>query len=223
MAIMLNDENYLQTVNQIKQEIAATRYKAVVQLNQTMMTLYHHIGQIINEHKAWGSKFVDNLATDIRMAYPDSRGFSPRNLRYMAKFAELYPTKAILQQPVAKIPWGQNVLLMNSGLSTDVYLWYAEKALENGWSRNVLAHQIDSKLYERQVLAKKVNNFEQRLPVPQSEMAKETLKDPYMFDFIAMREDMVEKDIEDAMVDNVTELLLGKRQTISRLNFQPLR
>lgn len=151
---------------------------------------------------------IDNLATDIRIAFPESMGYSVRNLKYMAKFAETYPNQEFVQQVVAQIPWGHNIVLMDKVSDTDERNWYIKKSAENGWSRNVLVHQIESNLYQRQVLADKVTNFEHRLPSPQSELAVQTMKDPYVFDFIPFREDMLERDIEQALVRDVTKLLL---------------
>ena len=166
------------------------------------------IGYMINEHKSWGNKFIDNLAVDIRIAFPESKGYSVRNLKYMAKLAETYPDREFVQQVVAQIPWGHNIVLLDKITDMDERKWYIKKSAENGWSRNVLVHQIESKLYQRQVLADKVTNFEHRLSSPQSELAVQTMKDPYVFDFIPFREDMLERDIEQALVRDVTKLLL---------------
>lgn len=129
-------------------------------------------------------------------------------MKYMAKFAETYPDREFVQQVVAQIPWGHNIVLLDKITDMDERKWYIKKSAENGWSRNVLVHQIESKLYQRQVLADKVTNFEHRLSSPQSELAVQTMKDPYVFDFIPFREDMLERDIEQALVRDVTKLLL---------------
>lgn len=113
-----------------------------------------------------------------------------------------------MQQVVAQIPWGHNIVLMDRFNDAKIRQWYIEKSIENGWSRNVLIHQIESGLYERQAIADKITNFEERLPSPQSELAVQTMKDPYIFDFIPFKEDMIEKDIENALVQDVTNLLL---------------
>ena len=135
-------------------------------------------------------------------------GYSVRNLKYMSKFTETYPDCEFVQQVVAQIPWGHNIVLMDKIANPEERKWYIEKSAQNGWSRNVLVHQIESGLYQRQVLADKVTNFENRLPSPQSELAAQTMKDPYVFDFISFREDMLERDIEQALVRDVTKLLL---------------
>lgn len=126
----------------------------------------------------------------------------------MAKFANEYPNFEIVQQLVAQIPWGHNIVLMEKIENIDIRIWYVEKICENGWSRSVLIHQIDTQLYERQVIAKKITNFKNKLPSPKSELAMQTIKDPYIFDFIPFKENIVEKDIEKAMIKNITALLL---------------
>ena len=163
----------------IKREIRAAQYRATIHVN-----------------------------SDMLIAFPESKGYSVRNLKYMAKFAETYPDREFVQQVVAQIPWGHNIVLMDKVSDTDERNWYIKKSAENGWSRNVLVHQIESNLYQRQVLTDKVTNFEHRLPSPQSELAVQTMKDPYIFDFIPFKEDMVERDIERALVQDVTRLLL---------------
>ena len=204
----MNTQEYLSVIENIKSEITATQYRATVHVNTDMLLLYYDIGCVINEHKLWGNKFIDNLAADIRIAFPKSKGYSVRNLKYMAKFAETYSEREFVQQVVAQIPWGHNIVLMDKVADMDERKWYIQKLAENGWSRNVLVHQIESRLYQRQVLADKITNFERRLPSPQSELAMQTMKDPYVFDFISFKEDMLERDIEQALVRDVTKLLL---------------
>lgn len=206
--MLMNTPEYISIVENIKQEITAAQYRAAVHVNADLLLLYHSIGCIINDHKSWGNKFIDNLAADIKMSFPESKGYSVRNLKYMAKFAEAYPDRVFVQQVVAQIPWGHNIILMDKVSNPDERVWYIQKAIENSWSRNVLVHQIESGLYKRQVSAEKVSNFEHRLPSPQSELAVQTMKDPYVFDFIPFREDMLERDIEQALVRDITKLLL---------------
>lgn len=209
--MLMNSNEYLNIVESIKQDIRTAQYRATVSVNRELLVLYHSIGEAINEHKTWGNKLVENLAADIKISFPDTTGYSVRNLKYMAKFAAAYPNDEndeFVQQPVAQIPWGHNITLLDKLSDNKERLWYAEKIAENGWSRNVLVHQIESGLYQRQVLAEKVSNFESRLPSPQSELAAQTMKDPYIFDFIPFKEDMVERDIEQALVKDVTKLLL---------------
>ena len=206
--MLMNSDEYLAIVEQLKREIKKTQYQASVHVNTEMILLYHSIGTVINEHKTWGNKFIENLATDIRREFPGSKGYSVRNLKYMAKFAQTYPDREFVQTVSAQIPWSHNIAILDKVKDPEERIWYIQKTRENGWSHNVLIHQIESGLYQRQVLADKVSNFENRLPSPQSELAVQTMKDPYIFDFIPFKEDMVERDIEQALVRDVTKLLL---------------
>lgn len=206
--MLMNSNEYLATIEQVKQEIKAAQYKAAVHVNTELIMLYHSIGCVINAHKSWGNKFIENLAKDIKLEFPHSTGYSVRNLKYMAKFAATYPDTEFVQQVVAQIPWGHNVVLLDKVSDAEQRNWYIEACRKNGWSRNVLVHQIESGLYQRQALTEKISNFERRLPSPQSELALQTMKDPYIFDFIPFKENMVERDIERALVQDVTKLLL---------------
>lgn len=206
--MLINSGEYFETIEQIKQEIRAAQYKAALQVNRELILLYHSIGTVINEHKTWGNKFVDSLAKDIKLSFPNATGFSVRNLKYMAKFARAYPDLEFVQMVSAQIPWSHNIAILEKVKEPKQRAGYIQKTIENGWSHNVLIHQIESGLYQRQVTTDKISNFEQRLSAPQSELAVQTMKDPYIFDFIPFREDMVERDIERALVQDVTKLLL---------------
>ena len=206
--MLMNQTDYLDTIHEIKAEIQKAQYQATVKVNSELLLLYYHIGHVINKHKVWGNKFIENLSRDLRLEYPDAKGYSVRNLKYMAKLAETYPDKEFVQQVVAQIPWGHNVVIMDKVLPEDERTWYLKACVENGWSRNVLVHQIESNLYARQATADKISNFENRLPAPQSELATQMMKDPYIFDFIPFKADMLERDIENAMVAEITKLLL---------------
>lgn len=216
----MNSSEYLATIEQVKQEIKLAQYRAAMHVNADLVLLYHSIGCVINEHKAWGNKFIDNLASDIRMEFPNSKGYSVRNLKYMAKFALAYPDREFVQTVSAQIPWSHNTAILDKIKDPEQRVWYIKKAAENGWSHSVLIHQIESGLYQRQAVAEKVSNFENRLPVPQSELAVQTMKGPYIFDFIPFREDMVERDIERAFVQDVTKLLLELRTGFAFLGNQ---
>ena len=152
--MLMNSNEYLHIVESIKQEIRTAQYRAAISVNRELLILYHSIGEVINAHKTWGSKFVENLAADIKLSFPDATGYSARNLKYMAKFAAAYPDDEFVQRPVAQIPWGHNVVLLDKLSGLEERLWYAERSAENGWSRNVLVHQIESGLYQRQVRKK---------------------------------------------------------------------
>jgi len=206
--MLMNQTDYLATIQEIKAEIKKAQYKATIKVNHELLLLYYHIGQAINRHKVWGNKFIENLSRDLRLEYPEAKGYSVRNLKYMAKFAVLFPEKEIVQEVLAQLSWYHVVTLMDKVKERPVLLWYAQQGVENGWSRNVLVHQIESNLYARQATADKISNFENRLPTPQSELATQMMKDPYIFDFIPFKADMLERDIENAMVAEVTKLLL---------------
>lgn len=206
--MLMNDNQYLGVVKEIKERIERARHSVVLSANKELVMMYYEIGKIINLHKSWGNKFIDNLAKDIKLAYPDSTGYSVRNLKYMAKFAAEYSDEQIVQTLSAQLTWSHNVDIMDKVKDMDKRKWYMMKAIENGWSHNVLVHQIESKLYERQAVATKVTNFDKLLPAPQSELAIQTMKDPYIFDFIPFKEDMLERDIENALIKQITSFLL---------------
>lgn len=206
--MLMNSNEYLSIVESIKKEIRTAQYRATVRVNRELLMLYYSIGNIINKHKTWGNKFIENLAADIKLSFPDATGYSVRNLKYMAKFSSRFPNQEIVQAALAQITWYHHIALMDKVKRPEEHIWYAKQAAENGWSRNVLVHQIESGLYQRQVLTGKISNFENRLPSPQSELATQTMKDPYIFDFIPFKSDMVERDIEKALVKDVTKLLL---------------
>lgn len=117
--MLMNTAEYISIIENIKSEITAAQYRAAVHVNADMLLLYYDIGCVINEHKSWGNKFIDNLAADIRIAFPESKGYSVRNLKYMAKFAEIYPDREFVQQVVAQIPWGHNIVLLDKVADMD--------------------------------------------------------------------------------------------------------
>lgn len=146
--MLINNNEYYEIVESIKSEIKGAQYKVVVNVNCELIMLYHNIGKVINKYKSWGNKFIDNLAADIKRSFPNTTGYLVRNLKYMAKFTELYPDEEIVQVPLAEITWYHNIALMDKVKDTKAALWYAEQTANYGWSRNVLVHQIESGLYE---------------------------------------------------------------------------
>ncbi len=173
------------------------------------MLLYWQIGHDILARQAqqgWGTKMIERLAQDLRAAFPDMKGFSPRNLKYMRAFAQAWPDAQFVQQAVAQLPWGHNLVLLESLNTPEERRWYAAKALEHNWSRNVLNIQIETRLQARSDAA--ITNFAARLPKPQSDLARESLKDPYRFDFLGFTTEAQEREIEHALVKHVTEFLL---------------
>lgn len=192
----------------LKARIGAAQLRAALAVNSELLALYWSIGQDIRTRQAefgWGAKIVDRLAADLRAAFPDARGFSPANLRYMRAFAEAWPDAAILQRAVGKLPWGQNIELL-AVKDQAARLWYAEAALENGWSRAVLAAQIDSDAHARQGAA--ITNFGRTLPPAASDLARQTLKDPYQFGFLSLSVEVKERELEQALIGRVKDLLL---------------
>ncbi len=201
------DKSYVTVVENIKEQIRSAQHKAILNANKEMLILYWNIGKVINENSTWGNKFLRNLSLEITNEFPSSKGFSVSNLKNMAKFYREYSDVEIGQTLSVQIPWSHNLEILKVK-SQEQRLWYINKTIENGWSVNVLAHQIKTNLYERQIGQKKVSNFPTKLPSPQSELALETMKDPYVFDFIELKEDAKEKDLENALINNITKVLL---------------
>lgn len=206
--MLINNNEYFQVLERIKEQILNAQYRAVLGANREQILLYWNIGRMIIENSSYGSGFIENLARDIKLDFPNAKGYSVRNLGYMRKFAELFDNIENLQAPLADLTWYHLQALMDKVSDKEAILWYANKALENGWSRNVLVHQIEIGLYKRQALSNKVANFKRTLPSPQSELANETLKNPYVFDFIEIREDIIEREIENELVANIAKTLL---------------
>lgn len=202
-------EGYDDWLVELKTKIHQAQQRAVLAANRELVLLYWQIGNdIINRQadQGWGAKVIDRLAHDLRNEFPTMKGFSARNLKYMRAFAEAWPDTEIVQQAVAQLPWGHNLVLLTKLKSAEERLAYATKTLENGWSRNVLVMQIETKLLDRQGSA--ITNFEQQLPKPQSDLARESLKDPYRFDFLSLGNEAQEREIEHALVQHVTDFLL---------------
>lgn len=207
MAMMPAD--YVQWLADIKNRVSAARHKAVLAVNAELVSLYWHIGRDILQRQAaqgWGSKVIDRLGRDLREAFPEMKGFSRANLLYMRAFAEAWTDFEIVQQTVGQLPWGHNVLLLNRIKEQEARLFYVQKAIAENWSRATLEVHIKNRLHERQ--GKAVTNFAARLPAPTSALAQETLKDPYLFDFLSLGEDAQEREIENALMQHITRFLL---------------
>ena len=200
---------YADWLADLKGRIHTAQQRATLAVNRELVLLYWQIGRDILARQAeqgWGAKVIERLALDLRAAFPDMKGFSPRNLKYMRAFAEAWPDGEFVQQAAAQLPWGHNLVLLDRLDTPDERRWYAAKAIEQNWSRNVLNIQIETRLLARSGTA--VTNFEARLPRPQSDLARESLKDPYRFDFLGLTDEAQEREIEDALVRHVTEFLL---------------
>lgn len=208
----LNKNLYKEIFESIKNEIMSSQYKAMQAVNQEMIFMYWHIGKIILANAEWGNKFIDNLSIDLKLEFPNIKGFSVRNLKNMRKFAEEYQDFEFVQSITAQITWTHNVLLIDKIKSVEVRKWYIKETVNNGWSVNILEMQINSKLYERQAMSEKINNFKNTLPDIQSDLAVQTMKDPYIFDFITLKEEAKEREIEQVMINKIKDVLieLGK-------------
>ena len=206
--MLINNNEYFDVLENIKSQIHAAQYKAILGINREQTILYWNIGKVIIKNGKYGNGFVENLARDIKLEFPNTKGYSVRNLRYMRKFAEFFNDFENLQVPLADLTWYHNQALMDKISEKEKYIWYADKTIEHGWSRDVLVHQIETKLYERQAIAEKTDNFKNHLPLPQSELARDTLKNPYVFDFVDIREQMIEREIESELVSNIAKTLL---------------
>ena len=202
-------DSYLEFIEEIKKEIQNQRLRIVLNANSKMICLYWNIGKAIlqkQKDEGWGTKVIDRMAKDLRDAFPDMSGFSPRNIKYMRKFAECWPDFEIVQRVVAQIPWRSNISLMDKLLDEESRIWYAYKTIENGWSKSVLDMQIESGLIER--TGKSVNNFPVALSPVDSDMANQIFKDPYLFDFLGTDMPRREVEIERKLTEHIQNFLL---------------
>jgi len=201
--------DYPEFLDGLKERIRAARLRAAIAVNSELVMLYWGIGRDIlqrQQRQGWGAKVIERLSADLRREFPEVKGYSARNLKYMRALAEAWPDEVIVQEALAQITWYHNLTLLEKLSSYEERLWYVRKTVEHGWSRNILVIQIETKLYERQGNA--VTNFTRSLPAPQSDLAQETLKDPYKFDFLALGDEAHERDIENALIHHIQRFLL---------------
>lgn len=201
--------DYAAWLAELKARIHAAQQRATLAVNRELVGLYWQIGRDIlarQGREGWGAKVVERLAQDLRNAFPTMKGFSRANLMYMRAFAEAWPDAAIVQQAVGQLPWGHNLVLLTRLKTPEQRLAYARRAIQHGWSRSVLGIHIERRLLERE--GKAITNFDRRLPAPDSDLAVESLKDPYLFDFLGIGEEAGERAIEDAIVAHITRFLL---------------
>ncbi|MBL8470612.1 MAG: DUF1016 family protein [Rhodocyclaceae bacterium] len=202
-------EGYADWLADLKFRIHTAQQRATLAVNRELVALYWQIGRDVLARQAelgWGAKVIERLAHDLRAAFPEMKGFSRANLMYMRAFAEAWPDAEIVQQIVGQLPWGHNLVLLTRLKDPQRRVAYAQSALAHGWSRNVLNIHIETRLLERS--GKALTNFEGSLPKPQSDLARESLKDPYRFDFLGLSLEAGEREIENALVKHVTEFLL---------------
>ena len=202
-------QGYAEWLAELKRRIHGAQQRATLAVNRELVMLYWQIGRDILARQAdqgWGAKVIDRLAHDLRTAFPEMRGFSRANLMSMRAFAQAWPDEPIVQQLVGRLPWGHNVVLLTRLKDSAQRVAYAQAAIKHGWSRNMLNIHIETRLLERSGQA--VTNFELTLPAPQSDLARESLKDPYRLDFLGLGREAGERAIEQAMVRHVTDFLL---------------
>jgi predicted nuclease of restriction endonuclease-like (RecB) superfamily len=200
---------YPELLASLKARIRDARFRSAFAVNRELIQLYWTIGSDIlirQQSEGWGAKVIDRLAADLQQDFPEMTGLSARNLKYMRAFAEAYPDSDFVQQVVALLPWGHNIRLLEATKANNEREWYARQSIEHGWSRNVLVHQIESQLFERQ--GKALTNFYRTLPAQQSELAQELIKDPYNFDFLAAGPEMLERDLERGLLEDLRSLIL---------------
>ncbi|MBL4774913.1 MAG: DUF1016 family protein [Mariprofundus sp.] len=215
---MIQDHDYKLFIHALKEQVQSSQIKASISVNRELLNLYWLIGSNIVEKQkkaTWGSGFIKQVSHDLQQEFPDMKGFSARNLERMRKWYlywgkdESIASQVVSQldsAPIFQIPWGQNLVIIAKSDDQHEAIFYVQKTIENNWSRAVLTHQIESSLYQRQ--GKGMHNFTTSLPKPHSDLAIQTLKDPYCFDFLTMREAYDERELEAALVDNIMAFLL---------------
>src|SRR6195256_3100318 len=196
-------------LQELKDRIRSAQVRAALSVNRELVVLYWSIGRDIlsrQKNEGWGAKIIDRLSEDLAKAFPEMRGFRARNLKYMRAFAEAYPDQGFVQQVVAQLPWGHQVRILDSVKGAKQREWYIRQAVQGGWSRNVLVHQIETNLFDRQGHA--LTNFDKTLPAPQSDLAQQLIKDPYNFDFLTFGPDVQERDLERSLIEHVRDFML---------------
>lgn len=202
-------ENYQKFIKEIRDQIKHERFKAVMSANKSMILLYWNIGRAILErqiNEGWGTKVIDRMSYDLKEAFPEMNGFSTRNLKYMRKFAECWQDIKIVQRIVAQIPWRSNITLLDKIKDPRTRLWYAQKTIENSFGKDMLVFQIESDLHKRQ--GNSVSNFKKALPSVDSDMAIQSFKDPYIFDFVGNSDHIRERELEQNLTDHIQKFLL---------------
>lgn len=215
------DKEYKSWVKELKEKIRSVQIKATLNVNTEMLTFYWELGSdIVEKQKTakWGDGLVDQLSKDLTTEFPGMKGFSRRNIMYIQQWYLFYSKSGligqqaaaqIVQQVVAQlsgIPWGHNITIISKSKNVDEAIFYVQATAKNNWSRSVLTHQIEGNLFERE--GKAITNFQSTLPAPQSDLAIQTLKDPYIFDFMTIRQQHDEKELENALISHVTKFLL---------------
>jgi predicted nuclease of restriction endonuclease-like (RecB) superfamily len=202
-------QNYVHFLAGIKERIRTAQVKAALAANAELVRHYWEIGREIlanQKRQGWGAKIIDRLAADLQRAFPNLGGYSVRNLKYMRAFAEAWPDAEIVHQLGAQIPWKHNCVLLDRVKDQQTREFYIRKTVEHGWSRSVLMHQLDTRLHKR--IGKAPSNFALTLPAPQSDLAREILKDPYIFKPAPLDESANERALEQALLERLKDFLL---------------
>jgi predicted nuclease of restriction endonuclease-like (RecB) superfamily len=209
---LIKTPDYQNFIVSLKQKVQAAQIKAARSVNTQLMALYWELGQLITEKQqasGWGDAIIDQIAQDLTRELSGMKGFSRRNLYRIKQWYGFYRNQEeFVPQLVAQIPWGHNALIIEKIKNPDKALWYVRNTLDNNWSCNVLGLQIENRLYERQAGKLAIDNFSERLPVPDFDLARDTLKDPYVFDFLNLGEKAHEREVEQALVDHIVRFML---------------
>ena len=208
----LNNE-YKSWLKDIKQKVLKTQLKAAIQVNSTLLVFYWELGEDIVRRQAeanWGDGFLKQLSKDLMAEFPEIKGFSLSNIKYIRQWHLFYRGEAEKSQQLVgqltSIPWGHNLKIVSKCQTPAEALYYVCNTIEYGWSRSVLTHQIESGLWQRE--GKVVSNFDTTLPAVQSDLAQQTLKDPYVFDFLTLTKSYSEKELEQGLIEHITQFLL---------------
>ena len=201
------EKSFQEVADIIKSAITNTQLEIMNDANKKLVNLYYNIGKTLEENSNWGNKFIDNVAMELKISFPNLKGFSVRNLKYMKSFYNEYKEDDELVQLVAQLPWKHNITLMQKVKDKEIRKWYILKCLEEGWSDSILIYQIDTNLYNRQEKAIKHNNFTITLK-KNSDLANNIMKEPYVFDLIELTEDYKEKELENKMLERLKNVLL---------------
>lgn len=204
------EKDFKEIINIIKNDIQNTQVKTAIEVNRNLVMLYFRLGKILYDNFEYGNKFIDEVARQLKIEYPDAHGYSSRNLKYMKKFYLEYRGDELVQQLVAQVPWGHNIVLMEKISDLEIRKIYLQGIIQNNWGRLMLIHQIENGYHLR--IGKSNNNFDITLPKNDSDLANYTIKDPYIFDFISLKNNYKEQDLEIAMINKIKNLLieLGK-------------
>ena len=210
LEIIENSDNFKNIITNIKSEIRTTQVKVVIEANKNLINLYFRLGKILNDNYKYGNKFIDNVSRELKLEFPNMNGFSVRNLKYMKRFYLEYKDNEVVQRSVAQLPWRHNIILMSKVKNVNDRQIYAEAAIKNGWSKDMLVLQIENNYHLR--IGNSSNNFNASLPPLNSDLANNTIKDPYIFDFLTLKDNYKEKELESAMIEKIKDVLieLGK-------------